>query len=85
MIPNLIRTYTPYVVGWIVAALATLGITVTDDQRLALVGLIGTVAAALYHLIVHVLERKWPRLSVLLGSTKQPTYEAPATTAPPES
>lgn len=81
MITNLIRTYIPYVVAWIVGALATLGITVTDDQRLVLVGLIGTVAAALYHLGVRLLERKWPQFSVLLGSLKQPTYATPAPVA----
>ena len=74
MITNLIRTYTPYVVGWIVAGLASLGIDVTDDQRLMLVGLIGTIAAALYHLAVHALERRYPWASRLLGSSQQPLY-----------
>lgn len=74
MITNLIRTYTPYAVAWIVGGLASLGIDVTDEQQLMLVGLIGTIAGALYHLIAHALEQRYPWASRLLGSTKQPLY-----------
>lgn len=74
MITNLIRTYVPYLVAWIVGGLASIGIEVTDDQRLMLVGLIGTVAAALYHLAAHALEQRYPWASRLLGSRSQPLY-----------
>ena len=84
MITNLTRTFTPWLVGWLVGWLSTLGITVTDDQRLAIIAAIGTGAAWAYHTIAHVLERRWPRLSLLLGSTKQPPYTAPTTPTPPQ-
>lgn len=71
---NYIRTFVPYVVGWVVQALAMIGLTVNDDQK-AFIGLaIFTAAAWAYHAIVHQLEKKWPKFSILLGSKKQPTY-----------
>ena len=76
MLPSLIRTYLPYLVGLVVSWLSMLGITVTDDQRAMLVTAIGWAVGTVYHLLVRVLERRWPALSVLLGSRKQPTYAA---------
>lgn len=74
MIPNLIRTYVPWLVCWIVGALTWIGVNVTDEQQAMLVALISTIAGVLYHLLVRLLERRWPRLSVLLGSKEQPAY-----------
>ena len=72
MIPSLIRTYVPLAVAYLVGWLASLGITVTSEQQAAVAGAIGTVAAALYYAAVRWAERRWPALTVLLGSSKQP-------------
>lgn len=82
LIPSLVRTYVPLAVGWVVTFLATLGISVTDDQRAALVSLLGTVVGALYYLLARLLEKKFPALTWLLGSPVQPVAYAPATPAP---
>lgn len=74
IVPSLIRTYVPLAVGWVVAWVSTLGINVSDTARAALVGIIGTVAAGGYYALVRVLERRWPFLSVLLGSKVRPVY-----------
>lgn len=72
--PNFIRTYMLYVVGWIVTLLSMIGITVDDDQKAFIVLVIFTLAGAIWHAIVRTLEKKWPKLSILLGSKKQPVY-----------
>lgn len=77
LIPSLVRTYVPLIVGYLVGWLSTLGITVTDDQKAALVGGIGTVAAALYYLLARILETKVPALTWLLGSPVQPVAYQP--------
>lgn len=83
MIPSLIRTYVPLLVAYVVGWLVSLGIPVTDDAQSALTAGIGTVVAALYYTAVRFAERKWPALTVLLGSTEQPAaYTTAAPTAP---
>lgn len=77
MLPSLIRTYTPLLVAYLVGWLASLGITVDDDTQALITTGIGTVIAAAYYALVRVLERKWPALSVLLGSGQQPAAYSP--------
>lgn len=74
MIPSLIRTYVPLAVSFLVGWLASLGIDLSGEQQTALTGIIGTVVAAVYYALVRLLEKKFPALSVLLGSSKQPRY-----------
>jgi uncharacterized membrane protein (DUF441 family) len=74
MIPSLIRTYVPLAVAYLVGWLASLGIDLSGEQQTALTGVIGTVVAALYYAVVRWAERRWPGLSVLLGSSQQPSY-----------
>lgn len=81
MIPSLIRTYSHWVVVWIVGWLTALGIDVSDEQQTALVGVIAMAAGWLWYALVRWLERRWPALSVLLGSRQQPGYAADNTKA----
>lgn len=74
MLPSLVRTYVPYFVGLIVSWLAMLGINVDDDTRGVLITALSFAVGTVYHLIVRLLEQRWPALSALLGSFKQPTY-----------
>lgn len=73
-IVSLIRTWTPVAVGTLVSWLLTLGINLDPDTQAGLIaGLTGVLIAA-YYGIVRVLERRWPWVGVLLGSTAQPEY-----------
>lgn len=74
MIASINRTVVPLIVAWIVGLLVSLGIDVSDAQRSWISSAIGAIIAALYYAAVRWAERKWPKLSILLGSTKQPTY-----------
>lgn len=82
LIPSLIRTYVPMLVALLGSWLASLGIDINDDQKAALVGVIGTVVGGLYYLAVRVLEKKVPSLTWLLGSPVQPVAYKPGPLAP---
>ena len=84
MIASIQRTVVPLIVGWVVTGLAALGIDTPDSARTWLAGAIGGVIAAGYYVAARWAERKWPKLSLLLGSTKQPSYDSGKTAAPPE-
>lgn len=78
LIPSLIRTYVPVAVAVLVGYLADVGVVVPDDTSAALVTGIGGLAGAVYYTIVRLAERRWPWLSVFLGSDAQPAlYQAP--------
>lgn len=72
---SLIRTYVPVGVGAFFAWLVTLGVEVDAATQAGLVTALTGVVIAAYYTVVRLLERKWPFLGVLLGSTKAPSYE----------
>jgi hypothetical protein len=73
-ITSLIRTWTPMVVGAIVAWLVSKGYAVNPEQSDALgVVLTGAFSAA-YYLIVRFLEAKFPQAGWLLGVPAKPSY-----------
>lgn len=74
MLTSIIRTAVPYLVGWIVSLFALAGVTVTDELRAALVTLVSFIIGTLYYVVVRFLEKKWPKLGVLLGVPTPPTY-----------
>lgn len=80
--PSLIRTWTPILVGALVAWLISLGIDVSDEVQAGLVVLLTAVLQGVYYLAARLLERRWPRLTVLLGSTQQPDSYSPTGTVP---
>lgn len=72
-----IRTYMPLVVGAVVTVLSKLGVILDHEAIEGLEEFIGLLAAGIWWTAVRALERKWPRIGVLLGSTKKPIYVAP--------
>lgn len=74
-ITSQIRTLVPLAVGALVSYFATLGLEIdSDTQSSLIIGLTGVIQA-IYYLIVRMLEEKFPKLGILLGSTKKPEYE----------
>jgi hypothetical protein len=72
---GVIRTAVPAAVGALIGWLATRGLHL--DPATVTPYAIG-VATASYYALVHALEVKWPKLGVLLGVPKAPSYP-PAT------
>lgn len=88
-VPAVIRTLAGYLVAWflslkfagpILDALGQEHASDTDKQRL--VGLAVVVIGTVYYAAVKAAEQRWPQLTVLLGSTKQPVVYASETQAP---
>lgn len=78
---SLIRTYVPIAVGTLISFLfVQFGLTLDGEIALQLTtGLTGLVIG-LYYLVARLLERKFPQLGVLLGSTAKPVYVEPTAT-----
>ena len=77
LIPSLIRTYTPIIVGQLVAWLTLKGVQLDDATVVGLTAALGGTVSAVYYLVVRLLEKKFPAIGVLLGSTRKPEYAAP--------
>jgi len=95
--PAIVRTITPYLVGWVLSLPLT-GWILTQldvpagDARESLTRAVPIVLGAVYYVVAHWLERAIdPRFGVLLGSTSQPAYSpsavqhAPVTTVPADA
>lgn len=76
LVPALIRTYVPIGVAVLVTWLASVGVIVPDEVSATLASAIGGLAGAIYYAAVRWAEARWPKVGVMLGSTKTPTYEA---------
>jgi hypothetical protein len=81
----LIRTLAAALVGWLLSlplahpVLELLGLTdASPASKEKAVAFLTVVLTAAYYAAAHALEKRWPQLSVLLGSTKQPVAYAPA-------
>lgn len=72
-IVSFIRTYTPVAVG------AALGYAARHGFNIDVNPAAGTAfAIALYYAVARVLEKRYPVLGWLLGTPKEPAYEAAA-------
>lgn len=76
---SLIRTYTPLIVGALVSYLVTMGIEVDANAQAGLVVFLTAFLQGAYYLIVRILERRFPKFGLLLGSEAQPKYVEPST------
>lgn len=76
---SLIRTWVPIIVGALVAYLVSFGIELDVDAQTGLVVFLTAFLQGAYYLIVRVLERRYPKLGLLLGSESQPKYTDPLT------
>lgn len=74
LILSWVRTAVPAAVGSLIAWLATKGYNLDPEQATGLILAIGGAAITLYQVVVSTLQRKWPIVGVLLGSTKVPVY-----------
>jgi hypothetical protein len=74
MLTSIIRTAVPYLVGLIVSAFTFAGVTVSDELRASLVSLVTFVIGTVYYVGVRFLEKKWPKIGVLLGVPTPPVY-----------
>lgn len=75
---SLIRTWTPTLVGAVLAWLAARGMEIDPNDAAAVVsGLTGLFIAG-YYLLARIIERKFPSLGgLLLGSKAKPVYTDP--------
>jgi hypothetical protein len=78
LVPSLVRTWVPIVVGGAISWVATHGIQVSTQVQGALVTVMTAAIIAVYYTVVRLLEQKWPQAGLLLGSTSQPSYGAAA-------
>lgn len=74
LVPSLIRTYVPIIVGTIAAFLTAHSMTLDPSSIAGLTAFLSGLFNALYYLVARVLESRYPRLGWLLGSPKQPIY-----------
>jgi len=69
---SVVRTITPIVIGYVVALLVKVGFSVKSTDVTAV---LAPVISAVYYLLVHALEQKFPKLGVLLGVPASPSYD----------
>lgn len=70
-----IRTHVPVLVGTLISFLATLGLDLDVKTQAGLIAGLTGVIISLYYLIVRLIEKKFPKVGILLGSTKTPNYD----------
>jgi hypothetical protein len=77
---SLIRTYVPIAVGTFVTFLfVQFGLSLDAEIAMQLTAGLTGLVIALYYGIIRLIERKYPQIGVLLGSTQKPIYVEPAT------
>ena len=69
-----VRTAVPAAVGSLIAWLAVKGIVLDPAEATGLILAVGGACVTIYQVVVSTLQRRWPIVGVLLGSTKSPTY-----------
>lgn len=74
-VTSLTRTYAPIIIGGLVSWLATLGLQLDSETTAALVIAFTGFIQALYYTVVRLLEKKWPKLGILLGKATTPDYK----------
>lgn len=78
--PAIVRTVVPILVGLAVALAAKAGLSITSAS---VTPVIASAVAAVYYAAVRLAEQKWPKLSILLGSSATPVYVSTKTAAAP--
>ena len=73
-VTSLIRTYVPILVGALASYLLTLGLELDANAQLGLVTFLTALLQGGYYLLARILERRYPKLGLLLGSEAQPKY-----------
>jgi hypothetical protein len=78
LLPSILRTLVPLIVGYFAAWPAAKWLGLTDEQ---VTSLITAVITAAYYLLVRALEQVAPQFGWLLGWAAPPEYEHPADAA----
>ncbi|SDI50502.1 hypothetical protein SAMN05421505_1618 [Sinosporangium album] len=76
LIISWIRTGVAVVGGSVIAWLAVRGIKLDPASAAAVVLAVGGACVTLYQVAVSALQRRWPWVGLLLGSTKAPSYSS---------
>jgi hypothetical protein len=79
--PSLIRTWTPIMVGGLISWSASLGINVDTQTKGSLMIAATALTSGAYYTAARLLERRFPKLGILLGTKGQPTYAVVAPVA----
>lgn len=69
--PSVVRTLTPFLVGLI---LGVFGTEIAGLDQASLTPVVSGIVGAAYYALVRALEKKWPKIGVLLGWPTSPTY-----------
>ena len=71
---SLIRTYVPLIVGAVAAWAVTLGLEIDANTQTSLIVVLTAALQGAYYLIIRLIERKFPKVGVLLGKASAPEY-----------
>jgi len=74
-ITSLIRTWTPMLVGALVSWLSTRGVDISQEASLALGAFLTALFGATYYAVIRSLEKRFPKIGLLLGSAKKVIYK----------
>lgn len=74
LITSIIRTYVPIAVGALASYLLTLEIDLDAEAQGGLIVALTALLQGAYYLIVRVLERRYPKAGLLLGTESTPKY-----------
>lgn len=78
ILPSIIRTVTPVIVGQVVAWLAMLDVSLSSDAQAGLATFLGGLITAVYYVLARLLEERFPWIGGFLGLAKTPdSYTKP--------
>lgn len=75
MLPSIIRTVVPLIVGWLLSIPVVAGLGI--DQS-ALETLFSTLISIVYYVVVRQIEKYYPKAGILLGYPAAPSYTPPS-------
>jgi uncharacterized membrane protein YjgN (DUF898 family) len=79
LVTSYVRTGAALLVGLLLTWLAaSQQIVIDKSSEAVLVALTTMLITFVWYVVVRALEHKWPKLGVLLGIPKRPTYQPPA-------
>jgi len=81
LVVSWIRTFTPVLVGGLIAWLVRQGVKVDTSVAQPLTEALTVIFTAVYYFLVRTLETWWPGFGWLLGIPKQPAYPPAEVTA----
>lgn len=74
LVTSIIRTVVPAIVGAVLAGLSNIGVELDAAAAANLAAFLTALFGGLYYVVIRVIESRWPKAGILLGSTKKPEY-----------